>query len=295
MRTKEWIAKHGIALSIFSSIFSSIATVFATGAVKLLNPLSVAGLGSIIGGIILFFWAKSSGRLPSLKALKRNWKDVIVQIIFRTTVGHAMLLIGFSLTFAIKAVFFSKIEPFFVLLWGFLLGRERIYPRQVFILVVHLAGAFLLSTGGNIAVFTTAQLGDALIIGAMFLLAYTYYSGARLAKNIGVRSTTAITSLAGGSVNASLGFLLFPLGTLSSALGWIYFVGYMLTFHIIGITMWYAALKTVRGWIVSAVRAIGPIVGALLALALFGDMLTQVQIIGAAVILLTSALIVKEK
>ena len=59
-------------------------------------------------------------------------------------------------------------------------------------------------------------------------------------------------------------------------------------------TMWLASLKSVKGWIVSALRAIGPIAGVPVAWLLFGEILTPIQILGGIIVLITSVVIAKE-
>jgi len=291
---KFW--KGGVLLSVVSSLFSSVSVVFAVGAAKTLNPIGVAGFAALIAGLILFAAASVSNKKKiSWDMIRNNKRDLAEQSIIRGFIAHGLLLVGYSMTQAVKAVFFTKIEPFFVLLWGQLLGKEKLNAKHIFIIIIHLTGVFLLSTGGAITAFTTAQLGDGIIIFAVFLFAYTYYSGARLAKKIGARATVALSNIMGGSMNTVLALLFFPLSTMASPEGWAYLLAYLMFFHVIALTLWYAALKTAKGWVVSAVRALGPLTGMVVAFALFGETLTQIQAIGGAVILLTSIAIAKER
>jgi len=54
------------------------------------------------------------------------------------------------------------------------------------------------------------------------------------------------------------------------------------------------ATKTVKGWIVSTLRYVGPILGAPVAYFLLKETLTLNQIFGAAIVVATSFLIVRE-
>ena len=58
--------------------------------------------------------------------------------------------------------------------------------------------------------------------------------------------------------------------------------------------LWYASLKTVQGWMVSALRALGPLLAAPVAFFLFGETLEPMQLVGAAIVLLTSLLMARE-
>jgi probable blue pigment (indigoidine) exporter len=99
----------------------------------------------------------------------------------------------------------------------------------------------------------------------------------------------------GGLVVLPLALAVSPLSSWNVfSLGWTYLIAFVLLFNVVGLTMWFASLKTVRGWMVSALRAIGPIAGAPFAWLLFGEILSPVQIIGALIVVSTSAIIARE-
>ena len=88
--------------------------------------------------------------------------------------------------------------------------------------------------------------------------------------------------------------LITPQAKLVSDIGWIYLLSYVVLFNVIGLTLWYFSLKTVRPWIVSALRSIGPLAGAPIAFLLFGEILSTVQILGAFIVLASSSAIIYE-
>ena len=158
---------------------------------------------------------------------------------------------------------------------------------------MHLVGAIILSTGGNLSIVNRAQIGDLFIIVSMALFASSYSFGKRLAENIGPIYSNAISM-------GIAGLILLPLMAFSSVnklvnpLGWVYLLVYVILFNVIGLTLWYTSLKTVKGWIVSALRYIGPILGAPVAYLLLKESLSFVQILGAIIVMFTSFFIVRE-
>jgi drug/metabolite transporter (DMT)-like permease len=66
-------------------------------------------------------------------------------------------------------------------------------------------------------------------------------------------------------------------------------------FYVFAAPLWFFALRSVPHWIVSALRACGPLAGAPAAYILLGEKLDWVQMIGGIVIIVTSALIVGGK
>ncbi len=285
---------YGLLFAILSPICSSIATIFLSGATKLLSPFVAASIGGILGGVILLVILLVSREKQILKRVSSNIKDLTAMTILRPVVGTLIFTIGLSLTDAIKAIFFTKVEPYFVLLSHWIIQKEKIKPRHVLLLAIHIVGAFLLSTGGEIGIFGKTQIGDILIILAMAIFSLSYIYGARLSRNMGARTTNAITMLAGGIILLPLVLVFSSAATISSPTGWGYFVAYVVIFNVIGLTMWYASLKNVKGWMVSALRAVGPLVGVPVALLLFNATLSAIQIIGAITVLVTSILIARE-
>ena len=199
---------------------------------------------------------------------------------------------GLANTSAIKAIFFTKIEPFFVLILAWFILKEKIKAKHLLLLTIHLFGAILLSTGG---LFLTPHLGDLLIIFAMFCFAATYVSGKRIAHTVGSTLGSAIPM-------GIASLILFPFAIFSSysnlfsypSKGWEFLLIYVILFNVIALTLWFSSLKLVKGWIVSALRYVGPILGAPVAYFLFGQTLSTNQIVGASIIIVTSLLIAKE-
>jgi drug/metabolite transporter (DMT)-like permease len=53
----------------------------------------------------------------------------------------------------------------------------------------------------------------------------------------------------------------------------------------------YASLNGIEGWLSSALRATGPVIATPIAFLFFGETLTPIQIFGALVVIITSVLI----
>ncbi|KKQ96090.1 MAG: hypothetical protein UT56_C0002G0047 [Candidatus Levybacteria bacterium GW2011_GWB1_39_7] len=281
--------------AIISPFFSSVSTVFKSGAAKILSPVVVVGVGGLIGSIILFLVSVLKKDKINFKKIKQHWRALGILIILRTILGELFLTFGLSLTTSIKAIFLTKIEPYFVLLIGVIFLNERFEKRHIALLLIHLTGAIILSTGGNIMFASKAQIGDLFIIIAMALFASSYIYGKRLANSLGSTVSNAI-SMAIGSVIV-LPFMVFLMPKIdftSQFKGWIYLLVYVILFNVISLSLWFASLKSVRGWIVSALRYIGPVLGAPVAFLLFGETLSTTQVLGAVIILITSFLIARE-
>src|SRR3989344_2454267 len=144
--------QYGFIAAILSPFFSSVSTIFKSEAAKALSPLVVVSFGGIIGSAILFAIAFIRHERLSRKLIKENVKDIILLILLRFILGEIIFTYGLIKTFAIKAIFFTKIEPYFVLILGWFLLKEKVKRKDLLLLTIHLFGALLLSTGGFILI-----------------------------------------------------------------------------------------------------------------------------------------------
>lgn len=283
----------GLIAAVLSPFFSSIATVFKSGAAKELTPLFVVSIGGIIGSILLFAIAKLLKEKISFEKIKNCWKELSSLIILRFILGELFLTIGLSQTSAVKAIFFTKIEPYFVLLIAWIFLKERIRRKHFVFLTIHLVGALILSTGGNLKFLNQIHVGDLLIILSMGFFASSYTFGAKLSHNLGAITSNALSMGIASLILLPIMLLYLPI-PLHNTQGLVYLFVYVFLFNVIALTLWFASLKTVKGWMVSALRYIGPALGAPVAYILFKETLSFTQIIGAGIILTTSFLITRE-
>jgi drug/metabolite transporter (DMT)-like permease len=100
----------------------------------------------------------------------------------------------------------------------------------------------------------------------------------------------------GGLVSLPFALLFCPLqfGP-EQQIGWLYVGAHSVLFYMVAIVLLYASLGGIEGWLSSALRATGPLVAAPVAFLFFGESLTGLQLVGAGIVLVTSALISKDK
>lgn len=280
--------------AILSPFFSSISTIFKAQAAKELSPVIVTSIGGLLGSSILFTILFLRKNKIDFKNLKNNYKEIIILTLLRPLLGELLLAAGLSLTTGIKAIFFTKTEPYFVLFWYWALKKEKIKRSYLILLAIHILGAIILSTGGNLEL-NKPQIGDFLIIAAMGVFSLSYFYSKTLSKNIGAQLTNALTLGIAGIILLPFAFFIKPT-VLSNfqPMGWIHLLVYVILFNVIGLTLWFSSLKSVPGWMASALRALGPILGAPVAYFFFQEKLSNVQIVGGIVVLATSFLIARE-
>lgn len=283
----------GLLFAILSPITSSITAIFRSGATKLLNPFVVLSFSSLFGSLILFSFILFKHRNISWHTIRLHWKDLLTLTITRQILGQCLFTFGLYYTTAIKAIFLTKVEPYFVVFWFWFFKREAIHPKHFFLLGVHILGAILLS-GAEARAFTKSQLGDILIVLAMCFFSYSYFSATKVSHALGALQSNAIMLFLSGLFFLPFAILYSDASVWHVSTGWYYILLDAFIFSTISLSMWFASLKSVKGWMVSAMRALGPLVGAPFAFFLFGETLTFVQLLGGALVLGTSFLIALE-
>lgn len=268
---------EGLIFAILSPFLSSISTVFKAQAAHILNPFVVLSFGSMIGAALLIPILFIRKQKISFSEIRAHKKDLVLLILSRQIFGELLLTTGLSLTLAIKGIFFTKAEPYFVLIWMWILAREKVKKEYLILLTIHIFGAIILSSGGR---FGISQVGDFLVLASMGFLSFSYFPATRVVSKLGAIQTNIIML-----ITASLVFLPFALvfskvNVWTYSQGWAYLIIQAVIFTTVSLTFWFASLKTVKGWMVSALRALGPLVGAPFAFFFFGETLSPIQIVG---------------
>lgn len=288
---------HGIIAGFFSTIFIGFSIVIASVASKIINPLVVAFLSMLISLPFLYIFLVSSRNHSQIRKMFSQFpKDTISVILLRSVIGTIILLVGFSLTIAMRAVFLLRLEPFFVLLMSVFILKEKITKRRILYLVLLLFGALIFLTNGVLTdLFHAVNLGDVLIIISLVFLAYTYIPTSRIMKKFDPINLTVSSNIFGGIIILIVSLLFLPVsGFAIDSYGISLLLIYSLSFYVIGQFLWFRALKDTKPWILSSILALEPISGALLAYFWLNQILQPMQLVGAVIMILMTYFISKE-
>lgn len=288
---------NGILLAVLSSVLSSIGSIYQAISVKALGALVVASIGSLLAAGILALFIITTKRRFEISKLYEYRRDLFMLVIFRAVIASIFFNLGMQYTSGIKVIFFTKIEPYFVLLWGWVLEKQRSTRSDILLLAVHLCGALILSSNGNFH-FDASNWGDLLVFLGIACVSVTYVYARRLSMHIGAVTVNAISCACGGIILlpfalAYNGKAIWNFNNPQVEIGWKYLLIYLVLFNIFALSLWYGALRSVKPWLVSAFRATGPLIGAPFAWYFFAEKLSPLQIIGGALILITSAGLVR--
>ena len=283
-----------------STVASSLAWIYAATAVLVLGVLSTAFYERLlavvlIAPLILAFRQK----IPSWTEVRPKLRLVIIVGLGRDVISTLLCQSALLYTASSKVMFLTKIEPYLVLLFGILLFKTRITTLSAALLIIHLAGALMLSVGDSGFEFTVGHIGDLMLILGVLANACCYEYSSQVARHFGALRSSFITQLVALPI---LGLLCLGWGNsilrLSNAEFGVAIFNISLTvilFSVITVSTWFYALRELPSWLVSALRSLGPVIAAPVAWIFYDQGLTAIQVIGASMIVATSIGLIWEK
>jgi drug/metabolite transporter (DMT)-like permease len=254
-----------------------------------LEPLSFSfSRSAVIVLISLVFF------LPQMKKLRLAKKDELVDLAILgsvSTAGILILFLGQDITTAINAGFLIRLTPLFVLPFAYVLLKEKTQGHSILLMLIMLAGAFLLITNG---IEMAPQLGDILVILAAMSIAFQNV----FAKKIMHKISTDLIIFCRIGISALLITLFVPVlinwqivDAFSSGLVYIILTAIL---YVLSVICQYNAIKLVGPFITTTFFLSGSLFSAFFAYLLLGETLSFVQWIGVAAILLGGYCLIKK-
>jgi len=280
-----------IASAVGSSVLSSIATLFKVQGLVSVPPVLSAAGGVLIAGILSIAYLFARGQVPKLSSLRAIIFPLLMLILCRPIISNLLFTIGLSMSSGIKAIFLTKMEPYLVLFWVWILDGKKPAPWHLALLFIHVIGALLLSLG-DLTTGHEFQWGDLFILVAVVTAALSYRYAPQVTKVLSPIQASTLTETIGGLLILPFALIICPLEFgHAQQIGWGYILVHSLLFYTIALPLLYASMQGIESWLASTLRAVGPIVALPIAWMFFGERLVPIQILGAALVIITSAAI----
>lgn len=288
----------GLFAVIAASALSSVGWVLEEQAIARLTPLPVICVSNLLAGVLLIALGLRWGKGRFIDAARAVGPAFVMFSLFRCALVG--LLFGYCLTLTIstKIMFLTKIEPYVVLLLQILFYGHRTSRAHLTLLGVHVVGAVILSTGGDVRL-SSDTLGDFLIFVGVVMNALLYAPSQKYSHEMGALYANGLSQLLGGI--ALLPFMAWLSGDTigfseGHLVGWAYVVGTVAVFYVASTSLFFFSLTKVPAWLASALRCVGPVIAAPIAWLVYNEPLTLAQTFGALVVVVTSMwMIVLEK
>jgi len=281
-----------IAAAILAPFFIALSIIITNMAGSVAPPLVIAGLGALFSVpflLALAFLSKTD--LQVSKILNELRTPFLQVLITRAILGSAMIVTGFTMTTAIKAVLLLRLEPIFVFIWSMIYFDEKPKPKKLIALT-------FLAIGSGLVVAPNEAMGgpnwgDALIVASLLFLSYSYIPTQAVVQKSSPAGLNILTNTIGGIIITAVAFAM-PGQTIKLTAHALWLIsGYALVFSVIGVTLYYYAFKTLKPWVIASFLSLEVVFGLILAYYILHETMAPIQMAGAVIVLAATAWIAR--
>lgn len=250
-----------------------------------LPPLAFAALrfsGAAVLLWLLLRWREGVQPLPKGMLWKLTWVGIIGNTLYQICFTY-----GLTITTAANGALLIAITPALVALFGALLGIERLRRTTILGIGLALAGVVLVLLARGLAFTRTGLLGDALMLGCA--VSWTIYTlGVRtVAGGMSPLAITTWTMLTGvpGLILVSLPDLFRVEWAAVSPTAWAGLAYSMILALVVSYVLWNNSVRVAGSNRTAIYGCAIPLVAALAAWPLLGEVPTPLQAVGAVLII----------
>jgi len=304
--------RKGLICGTIGVLGISLQPVIANYRPSVIDPYIFAAVTALIMATIFFpLFVLERHKLKSLievnsdekiDSLLNGWKKknnlkflAIIGITF--SIVPVLLFLSFDLAGAINSSLTLKSEVFFALLFGYIFLKEkRISKVQLLFCVTLFFGVYIAITQGslNLLEFNVGVL-ILLIDVALFTLVHTFTKSRFDRNELSPIQVVFIRNLLSGIILFSTYFIFFPLDRINIVFNPNYFIYYLLMGldYSVSLFLWYKTLSYIQIGKAGVINSITPIITALFAWIILGDVFTIFHLIGMVIIIISIYMIVR--
>lgn len=278
MTIKRFFPYFALATSILMLTFSAFFVRWAKAPAPVMGFYRIGIAALILTPIFLWRWRAGKVKLDQralIFPLAGGFMSALDHFLWNTSLSH---------TSVANSTLLGNTSPLWVALFTWLVLRQHLRGKFWFGLALVLGGATFV-VGSDFLLHPTFGWGDALAIGSSF-----FYAGYYLFIQRSRASLDTITCIWLACLGASTTLLAICLITGSALTGYstqsyLSFLGAAIGPQVVGYLAMGYALGHIRAAIVAPTMLAQPVITALLAIPLLGEMLSPYQLIGGLVVL----------
>jgi len=275
----------GVVAAILAPFFIALSIILTKMAGNNAPPLVIASIGPLLSVPILF----TATRLLKVNLGVRNLLTTLrvpffKVVLSRSILGQGLIISGFTMTTAIKAVLLLRLEPLFVFIWSILYRGEKPKALKLLMLTLLIVGSALVvapqgATGGP-------NIGDALVVTSLLFLSYSYLPTEEVVKAGNPGGFNIMANLFGGLTLLAVAAVLNHEQLLHlSVKAFAYIAGYSVVFFGFALSLYLYAFKTLKPWVIASFLSLEVVFGLIQAHFMLHETMAPLQLCGAVVVL----------
>ena len=289
----------GTILALLTALISGFAIPVNKLFVVGLDPTVFTAVRALIIGIVFLILASYQSKFDFRKFKHVPWKYLVGIAVIGGSFAFLLFFTGLQLTTAGRGAFLHKTLPLYATLFAFLFLKEKVSRKQLYAMLAMVAGTALiyLASIPPAQLWSNPSLGDIMIIGATILwgLENVIARAAMLKKE-----TNLVVSFARMFIGSVILFaaviLMGKLDVLFSLSSQQIINLFISTGMLFGYVLcWYWSIKLINVSKASALLLIAPVISLLLGMAMFGEPVLALQLLGSAIILVGAYFVVNIK
>ncbi len=302
--------KKGLICGTIGVLGISLQPIIANSRPSVIDPYIFAAVTALIMATIFFplfvlerHKLKSSIDVNS-NTLLNGWKKkknlkflAIIGITF--SIVPVLLFLSFDLAGAINSSLALKSEVIFALLFGYIFLKEKSISKiQLLFCATLFFGVYIAITQGS---YNLLELNIGVLIllidVALFTLVHTFTKSRFDRNELSPIQVVFIRSLLSGLLLFSTYFIFFPLDRINIVFNPNYFIYYLLMGldYSVSLFLWYKTLSYIQIGKAGVINSVTPIITALFAWIILGDVFTIFHLIGMVIIIISIYMIIREK
>lgn len=286
------MSRQGLAAAVAAPFFIALAVMVAKSAGALAPPLLITAYSALMSVPLLLLLQRLRGNDLQIGTLFGEVRGPFLQVLVtRSIIGSALLVVGFTMTSALKSILLLRLEALFVFIWSVLLRKERVTFAKIGLILSLILGSVLvvlppdlLASGlpGNQA----PNVGDLLIVTALLFFSYSYLPTEDVVAKVSPTNINITANTIGGITVLLLALFVNPGQVFNlPSQAWSLIFAYACLFSVVGINLYYFAFKTIKPWIIACFLSLEVVYGIPLAWAMHHEMLSLWQAVGALTVM----------
>jgi drug/metabolite transporter (DMT)-like permease len=274
---------HVYVILLFQSLIGGATHIVAKVVVADVDPFALTLIRSLISSLAMLLILLVRRR--PLAITRESHLLVAGLSLLTIPVNQFLFLYGMQFTAPSNAALLYATTPIFVLVFSYVLLRERLTGRKVLGVVVGVSGVMIVIFERGVSTSEMSFVGNLIVVVAVTAWGlYTVYAK-RLIGKIGPIEATALTMLCGTIMFIPIGIvpaLNFPFGGLSMS-SWLQILYLGIITSVLSYILWYYALARIEAGKVALFTNLQPVFATVLAVLVLDQDITAQFVLGGCV------------